>query len=137
MTLYTYCENCKNEINLPFSDYSRTDIMKKKGDFIELSCKKCWHNDLYHLNKIKAKKSQLATIVSLVIFIVGTPLLFYYIGNFFFRTTNINIIGLLFGFVAIPTVIYNLIQKEEKNKVINFNRIKIKDSDKRTTQKLR
>jgi hypothetical protein len=127
MILYTICNSCKNTIKLPFSEFSRADIAMKKGDFIELRCNKCYNKDKYHLNNIMAKKSPIAVIISLIIFILGTPLLLYFLGDYFFRTTNLKVIGLLIGIVGIPTIMYNLINKEEQKKVSGFNSFKIKN----------
>lgn len=127
MVLYTYCNSCKNSIKLPFSEFSRADIAIKKGNFIEIRCNKCYHKDNYHLNSIMAKKSPIAVIFSLIILFFGTPILLYYFGDYFFKTTNLKIIGLLIGVVGIPTIMYNLINKEEQKKVSGFNSFKIKN----------
>ena len=126
MILYTICNSCKETIKLPFSEFSRADIAIKRGNNIELCCNKCYHKDKYHLNNINAKKSPFITILSLVILILGTPMLFYYLGDYFFKVNSIKTIIILIGIIGMPTIFYNILNKDEQRKVTNFNSFKVK-----------
>lgn len=98
----------------------------RKGRYIELNCNDCGHIDKYHINDLRAEKSNLALLSGLLIFAIGTPLVFFFLWDKIFSTSNIYFMIVIVGIILIPIKIYGLIQKDERKKINHFNRYKIK-----------
>ena len=70
MKLYGNCKNCKSEIKFNFYGSTRVDYAMKEGDFKELKCESCGSENKIHINDVKAKKSKIAMIIALSIFLI-------------------------------------------------------------------
>lgn len=81
---------------------------------------------MYHVNEIKASGSKVAQIAGLLIFIAGTPLVFLWIWDYFFRFAYIYVIAGLVLMIGVPYIIYSLIEKEQRKKVRQFNNYKVR-----------
>lgn len=127
MKLYTNCHNCKKEIRFSTWSSDRVELSKSKGNRIELTCKKCGQKDFYHVNRIKATESKIAQIIGLIIFLVGTPIVFFWIWDYIFQFVYIYVVAGLVGLIGVPFMIYSVIEKEQSRKVRQFNRYKISD----------
>jgi len=127
MKLYTNCHNCKKEIRFSSWESDRVELSKSKGDKIELTCKNCGRKDLYHVNRIKATESKFAQIIGLIIFLVGTPLVFLWIWDYIFQSDYIYVIAGLIGMIGVPFMIYSVIEREQRKKVRQFNNYKISE----------
>jgi hypothetical protein len=127
MRLYTNCHNCKKEIRFSSWESDRVELSKSKGDKIELTCKNCVQKDLYHINRIKATESKVAQIIGLIIFLVGTPLVFIWIWDYIFQFAYIYVIAGLVGMIGVPFMIYSVIEREQRKKVRQFNNYKISE----------
>jgi len=127
MRLYTNCHKCKKEIKFSSWVSDRIELSKSKGNKIELTCKNCGQKDLYHVNRIIASESKIAKIIGLIIFLVGTPLMFLWIWDYIFQSAYVYVIAGLIGLIGIPAMIYSIIEKEQKNKIRLFNNCKISE----------
>ena len=122
MKLYAVCNKCKSDISFWTWNSNRTDFKKSNNDWITLSCKKCNHKAKYEIDTIYARESKVALIIGLIIFLVGTPLLFIFLWDYLFHTNNVYIIlGLVIPLI-VPSLIYGIISKNDLQKVRNFNR---------------
>jgi len=118
MRLYSNCHNCKSEIRLSIVEPDRVELSKRKADKVELTCNQCRQTDFYHVNETRATESKIAQTVGLLIFIIGTPLTFYFIWDYIFRFAYIYIIAGLIGLIGVPIMIYSIIEKEQKKKSV-------------------
>ncbi|OFX82642.1 MAG: hypothetical protein A2W99_06720 [Bacteroidetes bacterium GWF2_33_16] len=99
----------------------------EKGKIIELKCKKCGHTKSYHLNELTAIKNKISLILGLFIFVFGTPLILIWLCNYLFKLSNIYLTAIIIGLVSIPFFVYSFIEKEQNNKIRQFNNHKISE----------
>lgn len=119
MKLYTTCSSCDNEISFNSWIETKVDYKRFKGHSIELTCKNCNKTKNYEVELIYAKESKIAKMIALIIFLFGTPIYFIYI----YKYLNVNgkmVFGLLVPLV-IPSIIYEIIIKSDRQRVKNFN----------------
>ncbi len=122
MRVYTKCTSCKHEISFWTNQKDRVEFKMQNGDFIQLRCKKCLKTGNYEIQKFKARESIFAQIIALSIFIIGTPLIFIFLWEYLTQSSYIYLIIAVVIPILIPSLIYGLITKDERNKVQGFNR---------------
>jgi hypothetical protein len=105
---------------------TRVDLAREKGEYLELTCKQCGSAPKYHVDELKAKPSRLAHIVALVIFLVGTPLMFMVLREPLQRTAWLYALAAIVGLLLVPVTVYGLIMKDDRTRVSTFNRHKLK-----------
>ena len=134
MKLESKCKHCGKYIEFYENVSDRVELSLEKGDNIELSCKICSTKNHYHLNNVKAKKNRLISIIGFLIFIIGTILIYHFIGEFYFEhkeqfesKNNYSSFGRILGAFAIPFVIFQLIENIQMRKVKRFNSYFIKE----------
>ncbi len=127
MRLYVNCHNCRKEIRFSTSESDRVELSKSKGDKIELTCNQCGQTDIYHVNKIKATENKIAQIIGLIIFVIGTPLTIYLIWDYIFQFAYIYVIASLIGLIGVPFMVYSVIEREQREKVRQFNKYQINE----------
>ncbi len=134
MKLETKCKNCGEYIEFYENVSDRTELSFEKGDKIELNCKKCLSQNNYHPNQIKAKKNRLISIFGFLIFIIGSVLIYHYLGEFYFEhkeyiesQKSYSSFGKIIGALAIPFIIFQLIENSQVKKVKRFNSYWIKE----------
>ena len=122
MKLFTNCSNCKTEISFSTWYSDRVEFKKSKGDSLNLNCKSCNKTDKYYIDKIKAKESKFALLIAFFFFLIGTPILLFFLWDYFFKVNYFyGMLGLLIP-LTIPSIIYMVISKNESSKVKLFNR---------------
>jgi hypothetical protein len=97
-----------------------------EGDTKNLNCKSCGEANVFHVDEIEAKPSKLAQGIAALIFLLGIPLVFYFMWDYFFGTGWVYAAMILIGMVGFPMVIYGAIHRSERNRVNSFNRVKLK-----------
>lgn len=127
LKLYTRCNECSEDIYYYSWESTRANLQMQKGRFVQLECKQCGNVDNYHLNDLRAEKSNIALIVSFMIFAVGTPLVFFFLWDKLVKTANIYFMIVLLAIILVPSIMYGLILKDERKKINSFNRFKIKE----------
>lgn len=121
MKLFTNCKNCKSEIRFKSWYSDRVEIKKSVGDSLQLKCKSCNKTDKYRIDTIKAKESKLALFFAFIIFLIGTPIMLFFLWDYFLKANYLyGILGLLLPLI-IPSVIYMIVNKNESSKVRLFN----------------
>jgi hypothetical protein len=126
MTLTVACKSCRQIIRFNvwwISD--RVELMKKKGENIDVKCK-CGHADSYHVNDITAGNNRVISILSSVIFLVGTPVIIYIIWRTIGGVNYPYAVAALLGGGVIPFLIYLTITKSQQDKLSTFNRYRTK-----------
>lgn len=121
MKLFTNCKNCKSEITFRSWYSDRVEFKKSKGDSLKLTCKSCNKTDKYYIDNIKAKESKFALLIAFMLFLIGTPILFFSLWDYFLKVNYFyGMLGLLIP-LTIPSIIYMVISKNESSKVRLFN----------------
>jgi len=118
--LYADCPSCLNEISFWTWDESRAEINKANRGKLNLKCKKCGEENDIFTSEIYAKKNKLLLILSLSIFLIGTPYIIYF---FWEKVTSLGhysalVIGLI---CTVPFTIFMIINKNEARRVRLFN----------------
>jgi hypothetical protein len=121
MKIYTRCTYCKNDISIWTWDSNRGEIKKTKGNFIESKCPKCNKTAKYDIDDFKARESKIALLISLIVFLLGTPVLFLTLWEYLWDSGIYGVLAIL-GVILIPSFIYGIINKNDINRVRLFNR---------------
>ncbi len=79
------------------------------------------------MNRIKATESIIAKIIKLIILLVGTPLVLFWVWDYIFQFTYIYAIAGMVGILGVPFAVYFVIEKEQRKKVKQFNTYKISE----------
>lgn len=121
MRLYIKCSVCKHEISFWTWSSDRINLKITHGDKIELECKKCNTAKKYYLDDLRAKKSKFALLIASIIFIIGTPLALILLWDYIWQTGLYGAFGLIL-IIGIPSTIYGIISKNDRQRVSLFNR---------------
>jgi hypothetical protein len=120
MRIHGRCSNCKADIS-HFTLYeSRGEYeMRKETKYIDIQCKKCRNTNSYHINDLKAFRSPwfgLVFGISIVLGLISTFILGYYVDTTIFQST-------VFGLIAgVPLTACGILFKQNSIKVSAFNR---------------
>lgn len=122
MTLTVACKACRQIIRFNVMWVSdRVELSKKKGENIDIKCK-CGHSDSYHVDDITADNNRAISILSSVIFLIGTPIIVYVIWKTIGGVNYPYAVAGLLGGGVIPFIIYLTITKSQRDKQSTFNR---------------
>ena len=134
MKLESKCKNCGKYIEFTENVSDRVELNLERGKSFELFCKNCATESCYHPNDIKAKKNRVVSMIGFLIFIIGTFLIYHFIGEFYLEhkeqfesKKNYSSFGRILGAFAIPFIIFLLIENSQMKNVRRFNSYKIKD----------
>ncbi len=118
MKLYTDCPYCKKMNSFRAFVSDRGELIRSKGETVEIACKHCGSSYHSPIDKIYAKNSKISIIIAVSILILGAPIIFIGI-NSFLKDTNYFIISS--GIIIVPSIIYQIINKQDKDRVKHFN----------------
>lgn len=122
MKVYTKCKKCKSDISFSTWETDRVGLKMSKGNSLKLTCKKCNFSGNYAIDGFKAKESKIAHLIALLVFLIGTPILFALLWDKMFKTNNIyTIFGLVIPLI-IPSTIFGIISRNDRLRVCTFNR---------------
>jgi SNF family Na+-dependent transporter len=93
----------------------------KHGDSIELYCVKCNDRSKYAVSNFKAKRSKLAIIIALSVFLIGTPCLLIVLWDTIWDAGLRASFGLI-AVLVIPITVFRIINNNEDNRISIFNR---------------
>lgn len=122
MKVYTRCEKCKSDISFSTWETDRIGLKMSKGNSLNLTCRKFNYSGNYAIDDFKAKESKIAHLIALLIFIIGTPILFVLLWDKMFKTNNIYTIFILVIPLIIPSTIFAIISRNDRLRVSSFNR---------------
>lgn len=117
MRIFSVCKSCKTQLSLFISEETRAEYSMNNGDFKNLNCKNCGSNSKIHINDFIAKRSYLAEILGLIIFLVGTCSLLFFSVELFEK----GYIYLDFGLLLLPIAIFIVIKQNGETRVRSFN----------------
>src|SRR5688572_26707471 len=126
MTLTLNCKSCRQAITFNEWVSDRVHLARKRGEYIDMECKKCGHKDKYHVDNVTAESSRFILILSSTIFLVGTQLMVYLIWKNIGSVNHPYAIAGLLGGGLIPILIYMTISKSQRERQRVFNRYKVK-----------
>ena len=122
MKVFTKCAKCKHEISFWTWSSNRIELLKSNGKSINLTCRKCNWTDNYKINSLTAKESKLIHFIGLLIFFIGTLLLYLFLRDYLFKINYVfGVLGLVIPLI-IPYLIFGTITKSDRERVRNFNR---------------
>ena len=122
MKVYTRCKKCKSDISYSTWESDRVGMKMSLGNKIELRCKQCNYEDQYEIDGFKAKENRIAHFIALLVFLIGTPIILVLLWDKIFMTNNIYTILALVTPLVIPSVIFGIISKNDRQRVSIFNR---------------
>ena len=126
MKIYGKCKNCKTEIGFSTSANTRVEFAMQNGERKSLNCKKCGTKTEFHVDELFTKESKIAQIGAGLIFLIGTPLIFFVLNPIFSGSRNHYVIYIVGGFLLVPVIAYGIIKKQDQTRVSSFNRSKLK-----------
>ncbi|MGN7515737.1 MAG: hypothetical protein ACTHOM_15270 [Allomuricauda sp.] len=126
MKVYGKCNKCKTEIGYSTSANTRVEFAMQHGEKKTLNCKNCGIKTEFNVDELYAKESKIAQFGAGLIFLIGTPLMFFFVNPIFNGSRNHYVIYIVGGFLLIPVIAYGIITKQEQTRVNSFNRSKLK-----------
>ena len=126
MKVYGKCQKCEAEIGYSTNANTRVEFAMRDGENRILTCKQCNVEINFHVDELFAKESKIAQIGAGLIFLFGTPLLFFILNPIFTGSRNHYVIYAIGGFLLIPAIAYGIIKKQDQTRVSDFNRRKLK-----------
>ncbi|MCF1191804.1 hypothetical protein LRR18_09415 [Mangrovimonas sp. AS39] len=126
MKVFGKCQSCQSEIPFITQAYTRVEFAMRIGEFVTLKCKSCKTETKFHVDELFANPSKLAQISSGLVLLIGTPLIFLVVNPFLKTGTSHYLIYSVGGFLLIPVFIYAILNRQDQNRVSNFNRRKLK-----------
>ena len=126
MKVYGKCPNCNVETGYSTSASTRVEFAMQDGEQISLNCNDCGTTTKFHVDELFTKESKIAQIGAGLIFLIGTPLLFFFVSPIFSETQNHYVIYIIGGFLLVPVIAYSIIKKQDQTRVSSFNQRKLK-----------
>jgi len=126
MKVYGKCKNCQHEIGYTTNANTRVEFAMQVGEMKTLKCKNCGIQAGFHVDELYTKESKIAQIGASIIFLIGTPLMVFFVFPIFAGSRNHYVIYFIGGFLLLPVVVYGIIKKEDQTRVNSFNRRKLK-----------
>ena len=126
MKVYGKCQKCKSEIGYSTSVNTRIEFAMQVGENKSLNCKDCGIKTVFHVDELYTKESKIAKIGAGLIFLIGTPLIFFLVNPIFTNSRNHYVIYVIGGFLLVPVIAYGIIKKQDQIRVNSFNRNKLK-----------
>ena len=126
MKVYGNCKKCKQEIGYSTTANTRVEFAMQDGENKTLTCKNCGIKTEFSVDELYAKESKIAQIGAGLIFLVGTPIMFFFVSPVFMQSGSNYVIYVVGGFLLIPVIIYGVIKQQDRIRVNSFNRSKLK-----------
>jgi hypothetical protein len=127
MKVYGNCKKCKQEIGFSTNANTRVEFAMQDGENKTLTCKNCGIKTEFRVNELYAKESKIAQIGAGLIFLIGTPIMFYFVSPIFMGNNARIVIYAVGSFILIPVLIYRVIKDQDRIRVNSFNRNKLKN----------
>jgi hypothetical protein len=118
MKIFVYCKHCGEEIFIPGSFSTKTDMKMRLGNFMELHCNKCKSVGKYEIKKMRAKGGIIVG-VAFLFFLISSSSLMYLLYPYAMK--SIISVFLLPLAILIPGVVLTVFWGEIRRKVDAFN----------------
>ena len=122
MKLFVKCPKCKNETSFRSKHKTRVEFAMYEGHTKTLICDNCGIKNTFKVNDVFAKESKIAFIIAGLVFLIGTPILIYYLPIYILKYGGLYTSLGASGLLLIPGFIYANILKEDRLRVNTFNR---------------
>lgn len=122
MILQVKCHHCSQKAIVRESVTDRVEMIKKTGMTFPLTCNNCSKMDIYNVNEVNAKEGRMMTAIASGIFIIGTPLIGYLLRDYLFLSNNPYNTLSIAGLLLVPSMIYVLLSRQEREKARRFNK---------------
>lgn len=126
MKVYGKCKKCSSEISYTTNACTRVEFAMENGESKKLNCKSCGTDSKIKVDDFYAKPSKAAQIGTGLIFLFGTPIIFFLITPIFTESRNHYVAYVIGGFLLVPVFAYTVINKQDQQRVSDFNRRKLK-----------
>lgn len=126
MKVYGKCKKCKSEIGYSTNASTRVEFAMQVGEKKTLTCKNCRLKTEFIVDELYAKESKIAQIAAGLIFLIGTPIMVFFVSQVFIKSRAHYVIYVVGGFLLIPVFIYGVIKQQDRTRVNSFNRSKLK-----------
>mgnify|MGYP006902790604 FL=1 len=103
----------------------------ENGNTCPFECKYCGSQNSIHANKVFAKESKIALFLAILVFLLGTAGIVWWVYILFAKNENMGqpaLIAQLFGLVTIPSMVYYVIAREDAKRVRIFNAGKVRNN---------
>lgn len=107
---------------------TRIEFAMENGKTKKVDCEKCHLNFNLEPNKFYAKESKLISIISGIIFFVGTMVGLYFVMQMISEMKTIFGIFIIACGLLIPVWIYGIFNKEERIRVRTFNQTYVSEN---------
>lgn len=121
MRVYGKCKSCKAENHYWTSANTRVEFAMQDGEYIRLICKNCGTDTKFHVDDLYAKDSKIARITAGLIFLIGTPIVLFFVFPLFSGSRSHYVIYAIGSILLIPGIAYGIIQKQEYLRISSFN----------------
>jgi len=126
MKVYGKCKSCKIQNAYSTNANTHVEFAMQDGETKKLNCKNCGTNSEHYVDELYAKPSKIAQLIAGLIFVIGTSLMFFGISSIFNGNRNHYVIYIIDGFLLVPIFAYALINKQDRARVSDFNRRKLR-----------
>lgn len=126
MKVFGICKSCKNEIGYRTDTNTRVEFAMRESETKILKCKNCGVDTEFHVDELYAKHSKSAQYGAGLIFLIGTPLMFFIFRLVFTGSRNHYVIYIVSGFLLVPIFIYAVMNRQDQTRVSDFNKRKLK-----------
>lgn len=126
MKVYAKCKKCENEIEYSTSANTRVEFAMYEGEIKKLDCKNCGTKAEFHVDELFAKASKMVQMGAGVIFLIGTPLMIFFLYPIFTESRNHYVIYIVGGCLLVPVTMYGMIKSQDRTRVNTFNRSYLK-----------
>ncbi|UTW62167.1 hypothetical protein KFE98_19515 [bacterium SCSIO 12741] len=126
MKIYSPCPTCPHVLSHSTWSPTRAELARREGDAIKVNCPECNTAHEIDVDEWTAKPSKLALVVATAVFILGTPLLFYYVLGVVANSSNHYTVYIIGGFFSLPVIVYGILLKQDRDRVNAFNRGKFR-----------
>ena len=127
MRVETKCTQCPNKISFWSWSEDRVRLAMDKGEILEFTCKNCGAKDKYHVNRFRAEPNKYLLLGALLVLLIGTPIIAYYVYEYLYKTNWSYSIHVLALVIVVPVTAYGLLLKDDRTKRNAFNWSSLKE----------
>ncbi|WP_159021574.1 hypothetical protein [Formosa sp. L2A11] len=126
MRVYFKCLACKHENQLNTDAGTRVEF-EMKNPKRKYKCVNCSRHTRLSANKLYTKQSKLISMISGIVFLVGTLIALYFVVQMIYKMETVVGIYIIASGLLIPVSIYNILNKEDQKRVKIFNQTYVKE----------
>ncbi|KAA3623256.1 MAG: hypothetical protein DWQ02_24775 [Bacteroidetes bacterium] len=121
MRLTTTCHYCENELRLAFSHPDKDELIKEKGDLLDLTCHHCHQEGQYPVKDLKAKEERKVILIAFVIMLLPSWIMGLMLWEEIFLSSIIYNVLAVILLSLVPYLLYLELKAQERLDTHNFN----------------